>query len=95
MKFQLVWARRSQQNMSALFKYISEDSPQNAGKVVEDIMAAAEKGIANPEIYPPDKNKKVNDGSYRAFEIRRYRIVYRVTKDIVRVLKSKAYEKRT
>lgn len=87
MKFQLVWTRRSQQNMSALFKYISEDSPQNAGKVVKDIIAAAEKAITTPEIYPPDKNKKDNDGSYRAFEIHRYRIVYRVTKDTVRVLR--------
>lgn len=73
--------------MSALFKYISEDSPQNAGKVVEDIIAATEESIANPGIYPPDKNKKDNDGRYRAFEIHRYRIGYRVTKNIIRVLR--------
>jgi len=28
----------------------------------------------NPEIHSPDKYKQNNDGSYRAFELHRYRI---------------------
>ena len=86
-KHQLVWTKRSQQNMTAAFNYISKDSPQNARKVINDILIATEKAIANPEFYGPDKYKADNDGSYRAFEKHRYRIVYRVTKNIIRVLR--------
>lgn len=37
-KNQLVWTRRSQQDMLALYKYISKDSPKAAKKVVNDIL---------------------------------------------------------
>lgn len=84
---QLVWTRRSQQHLRALYKYISDDPAQNALKVVNDIIAAAEKAIVNPQYYNPDKYKINNDGSYRAFEKHRYRIVYRYQKNIIRVLR--------
>ena len=86
-KNQLVWTKRSQQHLRALYKYISKDSEQNAIKVVNDIVAATEKAIINPEYYNPDKFKINNDGSYRAFEKHRYRIAYRYQKSIVRVLR--------
>ncbi|HMO63150.1 MAG TPA: type II toxin-antitoxin system RelE/ParE family toxin [Ferruginibacter sp.] len=86
-KNQLVWTKRSLQHMRALYKYIGENSPQNALKVVNDIIAAMEKITANPEYYNPDKYKIDNDGSYRAFEKHRYRIVYRYQKNIIRVLR--------
>jgi plasmid stabilization system protein ParE len=73
--------------MMALYKYISEASPQNAKKVISDIIIATEKAINNPEYYNPDKYKTDNDGSYRAFEKHRYRIVYRYKKNIIRVLR--------
>jgi plasmid stabilization system protein ParE len=79
-KNQLVWTKRSQQHMLALYKYISKYSLQNAAKVLNDIVAAAEKTISNPHYYNPDKYKINNDGSYRAFEKHRYRIVYRYKK---------------
>jgi plasmid stabilization system protein ParE len=86
-KNKLVWTRRSQQHMMALYKYISEDSPKNALKVINDIMTATEKAISNPEYYNPDKYKINNDGSYRALEKHHYRIVYRYQKNIIRVLR--------
>lgn len=67
-KSKLVWTKRSQQHMMALYKYISKDSPQNAIKVVNDIVIATEKAIVNPGYYNPDKYKIDNDGSYRAFK---------------------------
>lgn len=86
-KNQLVWTRRSQQHMRALYRYTCKDSPQNALKVVNDIVAAAEKAIANPAYYNPDKFKNDNDGSYRAFEKHRFRLVYRYQKNVIRVLR--------
>lgn len=86
-KNRLVWTRRSQQDMRAIYKYISIDSLQNARKIVKEIVAATEKAITNPEYYNPDKFKLNNDGSYRAFEKHRYRIAYRYQNSIIRVLR--------
>lgn len=86
-KNQLVWTRRSQQDMLALYKYISKDSPKAAQKVVNDIISATERAIDNPNYYNPDKHKTNNDGSYRAFEKHRFRVVYRYQKNMIRVLR--------
>jgi plasmid stabilization system protein ParE len=85
--YQIVWTKRSQQHLKAAYRYISEDSPQNALKVTEDIVAAMNKAVSNPEFYNPDKYKVNNDGSYRAFEKHLYRIVYRLKKNVIRVLR--------
>ncbi len=84
---QLVWTKRSQLQMKAVYDYIHEDSPQNAIKVVDDIAKAFNKAIDNPEFYEPDKCKINNDGSYRAFEKHHYKIAYRFSKNIIRVLR--------
>jgi plasmid stabilization system protein ParE len=73
--------------MKLIFDFISSDSPQNALKVLGDIVAALNKAAHNPEFYGPDKYKKDNDGSYRAFEKHRYRIAYRFTDNVIRVLR--------
>lgn len=88
-KIHLVWTKRSQQHMMAIYKYISIDSPKNAIKVVNDIVLAAEKAIVNPEYYNPDKYKENNDGSYRAFEKHHYRVAYRYQKNVIRILRVK------
>ncbi len=86
-QYQIVWTKLSQQQIKAAYNYIRKDSPQNAAKVVVDILTALDKAITNPEFYSPDKYKTDNDGSYRAFEKHRYRIVYRFSKNIIRVLR--------
>jgi plasmid stabilization system protein ParE len=73
--------------MKTAYNVISKDSLQNAVKVLEEIVAAVDKAISNPEFYGPDKYKQNNDGSYRAFEKHRYRIAYRFTGNIIRVLR--------
>ena len=85
--YPIVWTKRSQQQMKAAYEYISLDSPQNARKVVEEIVISVDKAISNPEFYAPDKYKIDNDGSYRAFEKHHYRIVYRFAKNIIRILR--------
>lgn len=86
-KYRIVWTKRSQQHMKDVFDYICNDSPKNAQKVLEGIIGAAEKAIANPEIYNADKYKLNNDGSYRSFEKHNYRITYRITRGIIKVLR--------
>lgn len=84
---QVVWTTRSQQNMRGLYNYIKKDSLQNAEKVREAIVKAVQKAGPNPEFYNPDKHKLNNDGTYRAFEVKSYRVSYRFSKNIIRVLR--------
>jgi len=83
----VVWTKRSQLHMKLAFEYISKDSPQNAVNVLEDIVAAVNKTITNPEFYNADKYKMNNDGSYSAFEKHHYRIAYRFTGNVIRILR--------
>jgi plasmid stabilization system protein ParE len=85
--YEVVWTKRSQKQMRQVFKHISKDSPKNASKVVQEIAEAVQKAIPNPEIYAPDKYKTDNDGSYRALEKHHYRVAYRFSKNIIRVLR--------
>ena len=85
--YKIVWTKRSQQNLLHVYNHIRKDSPQNALKVVTQISNAVYKGINNPEYYRSDKFKINNDGSYRAFEKHHYRISYRFTKNVIRILK--------
>ena len=73
--------------MRQVFKHISKDSPGNATKVIQDIADAVLKAVPNPEVYGADKYKADNDGSYRAFEKHHYRIAYRFSKNMIRVLR--------
>ena len=83
----VVWTKRSQKQMRQVFKHISKDSPKNASKVILEIAESVQKAIPNPEIYGLDKYKIDNDGSYRALEKHHYRVVYRFSKNIIRVLR--------
>lgn len=85
--YEVVWTTRSQQHMKQIHKYISRDSLKNAEKVILDITVAVMKAVTNPECYRSDKYKKNNDGSFRAFEKHQYRVVYRFSKNIIRVLR--------
>ena len=78
------WPLKAQKQLAKAHEHISIDSYQNAEKVKKDILLSTRKLAANPEIYPPDKYKTNNDGSFRAYELHRYRIVYQVTtKEII------------
>ena len=82
------WTRTAAKQFEAAISYIALDSVYNAEKVAEKILKELDKTIKNPEHFPPDKYKKNNNGTYRAFEKYRYRIAYRFTNDfVIRVLK--------
>ncbi len=86
-QYNIVWTVNAQKQIKQIFEHIEQESPKNAVRVVEDIVLAVYQSIDNPEIYPSDKYKLDNDGSYRAFERHRYRISYRFSNNIVRVLR--------
>lgn len=82
-----VWSKRAKTALIEAYEYIREDSPQNAAKVRDEIIDLTIDLTTHPEKFPPDKYKKGNDGSYRAFEIYHYRISYRITVDEIRIIR--------
>ena len=77
----VIWPHKVQYQLEEIYKYIASDSYQNAEKVRLDILNSTRKIEENAEMYPLDKYKINNDGSFRAYELHRYRIAYRFTKD--------------
>jgi plasmid stabilization system protein ParE len=82
-----VWTPKAIAELKKAFEYISQDSLQSAKKVVDEITTFADKLPEQPEMFPPDKYKKGNDGSWRAFEMFHYRISYRITKKEIRIIR--------
>lgn len=78
-----VWTSKASDELKKAFKYIHEDSPTNAKKVISVLLDIADKIAKQPEMFPPDKYKKNNDGNWRAFE--KYR--YRITKDAIHIVR--------
>lgn len=70
-----------------LHNYIKKDSLQNADKVRKKILSSIKELTKNPEQHPPDKYRTNNDGSYRAYEIYKYRIAYHVSIHEIRILR--------
>jgi plasmid stabilization system protein ParE len=83
----VVWSEDARQHLRSAYNYIRRESPQNAKKISSDITDITNSLLLNPNKYAPDKFKISNDGSYRAFEKHRYRIVYRVLEKEIRILR--------
>ena len=86
-QFRIVWTKRAEKQLHDLYEHISQNSPKNALKVVGDIVSEVEKALENPEVYPIDKYKMDNDGTFRAFEKHKYRLSYRYLGYTIRVLR--------
>lgn len=81
------WPSLAQKQLENAYKYILHDSYQNAEKVKKEILSSTRVLTTNPEMYPPDKYRKNNDGSFRAYELHRYRISYRITEKEVIIVR--------
>lgn len=77
---EVIWPARVQNQLAKIYEHILKDSLQNAEKVKNDILASTRKLIINPEIFSLDKDRKNNDGSFRAYELHHYRIAFQITK---------------
>jgi plasmid stabilization system protein ParE len=83
----VIWPLRAQNQLTKAYEYILEDTHQQAEKVKSAILASTRKLATHPELHPPDKYRKNNDGSFRAYELYHYRIAYRVTKKEVVIVR--------
>jgi plasmid stabilization system protein ParE len=87
MGFEIKWNNRALKQFDQAIEYIEEDSPKNAEKVKQDILSRISKLADRPESHHPDQFKLNNDGSFRAFEIHRYRISYRHLQKEIRIIR--------
>ena len=83
----IVWRKKALSELNRIYKHIQKSSPQSAIKVRDEIFATADELGLHPEIYPLDRFKKDNDGTFRAFEKYSYRITYRVLKTEISMLR--------
>lgn len=83
----LVWTASAKKQLREIIGHIKKDSPQNAIKVREKILHSTSSIPGQPLKHNPDKFKLDNDGSFRAYEIYRYRIVYFVSENTIVILR--------
>jgi toxin ParE1/3/4 len=84
MAARLVWTESALADLEALAMYIGEDSPHYAALTVERIVAAAERVSEFPRsghVVPEFGEETIREVIWR-----QYRIVYKVTADVVTVL---------
>ena len=83
-KRRVIWPQIAKQQLREIYDHIKEESLKNADKVRRAIVTASVELPGAPGRYNPDKFKKNNDGSFRAFELYHIRIAYQVTeKEII------------
>jgi plasmid stabilization system protein ParE len=78
-QWEIVFDSIAKMHLKEAYEYIRDNSPQSAVKVLARITASISNLAKDPEKNPPDKYRINNDGSYRAYEIDRYRIAYKVS----------------
>ena len=82
------WNKAAVQQLLDAIRFIEENGfYAYAEELEKDILSRIRKLAENPGIYPLDKYRKNNDGSYHAFEIDHYRISYRNKRDTIRIVR--------
>jgi plasmid stabilization system protein ParE len=83
----LLIANEAQKQLRNAYEYILKDSVQQAEGFLVEIMNSFKTLVKFPEKYPVDKYKKDNDGSFRAYEMYRYRITYQLNSDTIIIVR--------
>tara|TARA_R110002072_G_scaffold7509_1_gene41034 strand:- start:529 stop:828 length:300 start_codon:yes stop_codon:yes gene_type:complete len=86
-KLKVIWSKNGSLQLKESLEYLKEKLPKSASKVKNEILKTARNLSDNPEIHSPDRFKKDNDGSFRAFEKYSYRVTYQVKKAQVIILR--------
>ncbi len=84
---EIIWDDRAFIAFNKILDYISKDSPKNASKIADEVTQTFGKILKHPFIYPADTYKRNNKNSYRAFNLYRIRISYKVEEDRILVVR--------
>ena len=80
----VVWSLEAKKSLSEIYNYIFEDSPQNAGKVLNKIIDLAES--LQDERYDYAIDPIINKEKFRHISIWTYKIIYERTTNKVLIL---------
>ena len=80
----VIWSQEAKISLSEIYNYIFEDSPQNAEKVLNEIIDVAES--LHDERYEFAIDPIINKEKFRHISIWSYKIIYERTKDKVLIL---------
>ena len=85
----VVWSKLTLIHLEKIHSYILTDckSYEISDKVINTIINSTEVLRNQSELYPLDKYKLNNDGTYRAYELFHYRISYRILKNEIRIIR--------
>lgn len=78
---------KAKKELRNIYNFILKESPHSAEKTLNGIIDKAESLAYFPERYPLDTYKIGNDGSYRFFIYKSYRVHYRIMKDVVLIVR--------
>ena len=84
---QIVWNKRPTKFLNNVLRRINEESVAQAERIERAIIEAVQSLPKNPEMHPPDKFKKNNPGTFRAFEKMSLRFAYKITETEIRILR--------
>lgn len=86
-KLKVVWDLEAKESLKSIYEYIKEESPQGAKKVKNTILTSTRILAQNPLMYEKDRFRNNDDDSYRAYEVYSYRITYKVTEEMIYILR--------
>jgi len=89
MEKEIVWTETAQNQLEEIYFYLLEVSKSDSitNKVIDTIYQAVTILKTNSEIYEWDEMKQPNNGNFRAFEIYSYRVSYKITDNIIYILR--------
>ena len=80
----VVWSKNSLDSLQSIYNYIYENSPQNAEKVVDNLLDLGDELAIFPERNP--KETLFNDDTIRYFPKWNFKVVYRIEKDRILII---------
>lgn len=86
-KYRVIWSDNAKAQLKEIYLYIKQKSNQGAKQVKTEILSSTRVLETGKEIYKADLLKKDNDGTYRAYVVYSYRIVYRIYKTDIFILR--------
>lgn len=86
-KYRVIWSDNAKAQLKEIYLYIKGKSHQGAKQVKVEILSSTRVLETGKEIYKADFLKKTNDGTYRAYVVYSYRIVYRICKNDILILR--------
>jgi plasmid stabilization system protein ParE len=82
------WNKAAIQQLMDAVRFLEENNFHSYAEQLEkNILSRIRNLPQHPAIYPLDKYRKRNDGTYHAFEIDEYRISYRAKKNEIRIVR--------